>query len=736
MANDATRCPPTTNHHEGQSFLYGDTRSRTQHEYSVRRHQRLHQHAQLCEFTLATTADIRRIVLQSSAKSCDLDPMPTSLLKGNIDLLAPILTDIINTSLAAGVVPVDTKRALVTPILKKRGLDIAHVLKSDFTNCNVKYIVAQVRQTVMAEGLVQVPAALANYRQGSCNEYDKFLSQLSDPDIPNSTLVTYLRSLKDCAMLLGKEHEVLVGVMLKLNWSSRGGGVVREYKAFILNLVSSHTFYLRACLRMIITQFRPKLVRAKGEAVAMVTEERRKEDEEVFVHLHTLLKAIIHTVPMTPTVLLPLLIEYFPYMLLESYLQECYVKNVLQISYYLLSERCKLLELIVDRMTRLDVRSPRQDIQDAEADSEDEQREEDEMEQDVIFDMDEMDVSSVMGQGVTTVSAPKPMTHKEADRLDVMIELVFRYTYNVCHNKNGELEWEATKKLYRELLLVFDCIILPTHASCHVQFIVFYISSFHKALAEGFLDYLWKKLQNPNTQVVFRQAAVAYIASFLARAKHVNISTVRVCLDLMAAWAHRYITEASYTSSSNNDMSHHATFYSVCQAIFYVVTFRHKELLSTKQGYKHCQRLNLQTIVTARLNPLRMCLAIIAKTFASITRMHQLAFCDTILERNRRTMFPTSADGAGVSVSNPLDAFFPFDPYLLNRSGRYVVPLYREYDGVLAQVTQDESNSEDEEEPYTDGGQHKTSETFPYNKAFSPAVDLFMFGTSPGFKNI
>ena len=52
MAKDATRCPPTdlydasrrlpptTNHHEGQSFLYGGTRSRTQHEDNVRRHQR------------------------------------------------------------------------------------------------------------------------------------------------------------------------------------------------------------------------------------------------------------------------------------------------------------------------------------------------------------------------------------------------------------------------------------------------------------------------------------------------------------------------------------------------------------------------------------------------------------------------------------------------------------------------------------------------------------------------
>ncbi|KAK2185320.1 hypothetical protein NP493_240g02019 [Ridgeia piscesae] len=166
----------------------------------------------------------------------------------------------------------------------------------------------------MAEDLVQVAHAIAAHRQGSCNEYDKLLSQLSDPDITNPTLMTYLKQLKDCAALLDKEHEVLVGVMLKLSWSSRGNGVVRDYKAFILNLVSSHTFYLRACLRMInklsavvmlsvsvtlvCRTFRKELVKVKGETVAVVTEERRREDKGVFVHLHSLLKSIIQTVPM------------------------------------------------------------------------------------------------------------------------------------------------------------------------------------------------------------------------------------------------------------------------------------------------------------------------------------------------------------------------------------------------------------------------------------------------------
>ena len=77
-----------------------------------------HQTAQLSEFTLATTADIRHIVLTSSATFCTLDPIPTNLLKENIDIVASIQTDIINTSLESGVVTATMKHAMVSPILK------------------------------------------------------------------------------------------------------------------------------------------------------------------------------------------------------------------------------------------------------------------------------------------------------------------------------------------------------------------------------------------------------------------------------------------------------------------------------------------------------------------------------------------------------------------------------------------------------------------------------------------
>ena len=56
-------------------------------------------------------------------KSCDLDPLPTSLLKECIDLFAPFLTKLFNLSLINSTVPRLFKVAHITPIVKKPGLD-------------------------------------------------------------------------------------------------------------------------------------------------------------------------------------------------------------------------------------------------------------------------------------------------------------------------------------------------------------------------------------------------------------------------------------------------------------------------------------------------------------------------------------------------------------------------------------------------------------------------------------
>ena len=59
----------------------------------------------------------------TSTFSPDIDVIPTTLLKANIGILAPVLTRIVNLSIESSTVPKVMKHAVVTPLLKKTGLD-------------------------------------------------------------------------------------------------------------------------------------------------------------------------------------------------------------------------------------------------------------------------------------------------------------------------------------------------------------------------------------------------------------------------------------------------------------------------------------------------------------------------------------------------------------------------------------------------------------------------------------
>jgi len=74
-------------------------------------------------FSLATEEEICKLVSQSSNTFCDLDPIPTSLLKQLLPPLLPTITNIVNLSLSSGVFPKQFKLCSVIPLLKKYNLD-------------------------------------------------------------------------------------------------------------------------------------------------------------------------------------------------------------------------------------------------------------------------------------------------------------------------------------------------------------------------------------------------------------------------------------------------------------------------------------------------------------------------------------------------------------------------------------------------------------------------------------
>eukprot|EP00064_Thunnus_orientalis_P013239 superscaffoldBa00002124_g13276 len=233
---------------------------------------------------------------------------------------------------------------------------------------------------------------------------------------------------------------------------------------------------------------------------------------------------------------------------------------------------------------------------------------------------------------------------------------------------------------------------------------------FDMALAEAFLDHLWKILQNPSQPAVLRQAAAGYMGSFLARAKFVPVLTVRACLDLLLSWIHRYIdSQDSSGKQAYCDISLHGPFYTACQAVFYTLIFRHGAILggNMKKGLEYLQSLNLERVVMCQLNPLKVCLPSVTNMFAAITRKYQVVFCYTIIEKNNRHVLPVvRSSGGGDCVTtntNPLDSFFPFDPYLLKRSGQLIEPLYQVWEELadtelLVTKTGQQGSREDEDD--------------------------------------
>ncbi|KAM9393723.1 RNA polymerase I-specific transcription initiation factor RRN3 [Pholidichthys leucotaenia] len=559
------------------------------------------------------------------------------------------------------------------------------------------------RKTVRFGG--SVAQMLDRHKKGDSSDYELLKHQLADPDIKDDQIINWLQEFRNCVTQLSKEHEQLIYTVLRLPWVERSQAVVDEYMAFLSNLVSAQTVYLRVCLKMVVSHFTPKRVKVCEGGVDFSDSD--DEDENLprnFDRCHQALQLIIRYVPSTSRFLMPIVEEKFPFVQKSSRTLECYIHNLLRVTVYMPSLRREVLEVITGKLLQLDVSASRADIEEAEESAVESQGPQEHMEEG-LFDMDE-DMSA------DQPSKSSLMAHPVAEKLDTLMTMLMAYIRDFCHD-NGALRVEPTKELYKDLMNVFDKLILPTHASCHVQFLIFHLCSFRLALAEAFLDHLWKLLQNPSQPAVLRQAAAGYLGSFLARAKFLPVATVRACVDLLISWIHNYID--SQDSSGKQvccDISLHGPFYSTCQAVFYTLIFRHRAMLaaSMRKGLEYLQSLNLERVVMCQLNPLKVCLPSVTNMFAAITKKYQVVFCYTIIEKNKRNMLPVLHSSAGDFVAantNPLDSFFPFDPYLLKRSGQLIEPLYQTWeelaDTELFPLKAAQQDSREDEDDFLNG---------------------------------
>ena len=59
----------------------------------------------LCSFHNVTQREVEDIIKKMKPTTCALDPLPTALVKSNLSVISPLITQVINDSLQAGHVP-------------------------------------------------------------------------------------------------------------------------------------------------------------------------------------------------------------------------------------------------------------------------------------------------------------------------------------------------------------------------------------------------------------------------------------------------------------------------------------------------------------------------------------------------------------------------------------------------------------------------------------------------------
>ena len=171
----------------------------------------------LKSFSPVSQDDIRGVILKASNASCQLDPIPTYLLKDCCDVLCPIITKMINMSLEKGIVPENWKLALVNPLLKKLGMDLVF---ENFRPVNNLHFLTKVAEKVVTSQLVNhcnenapLPVNQSAYRQLHSTETALLKVQNDILINMDNEEVTLLVMLDMSAAFDTIDHNILIDIL-------------------------------------------------------------------------------------------------------------------------------------------------------------------------------------------------------------------------------------------------------------------------------------------------------------------------------------------------------------------------------------------------------------------------------------------------------------------------------------------------------------------------------------------
>ena len=463
---------------------------------------------------------------------------------------------------------------------------------------------------------------------------------------------------------------------------------------------------------------------------------------QTLLRLHSSLQYLLRLIPSASHTLSSILTNNFPHQDDSKRAYITYVRSLLKIVSYAPELRGDILALITDRLVKIDVQV-QVDVEDlAEDVGEGLVHDLTQVRDSFVEGLDDLDVSDdgscFSGESDVDDKETQKETQKENQRtkyimrnvakMDGILDLLFRY----YDRDFSTTSMTARRNALETLLSQFITIILPTHRSRHTQFLLFHFAQTSPEFVDTFVgtcvSVAFDKAQPP----IDRQAAAAYLASFVSRGSQVPANIVRDVFDYIGSELSR-LRKQYEPGCRGPNLRRYSSYYSLVQALMYIFCFRWRDLeyssdeddsededFSLPYELEHRWRIGVKetlslNIFSTQLNPLKVCSPAIVTEFAKITNHLGIIYVYGLLETNKRIHLSqhTGSILSG-SYGQPsretalsarkdesqyyLDEYFPFDPYHLPRSKKWVEGDYREWSAIPGIDDEQADDSETEED--------------------------------------
>lgn len=584
-----------------------------------------------------------------------------------------------------------------------------------------------------APGLIQEEArrAFAKRALGDNSGYDKlkdvYTPKKDEEEEPSSTTIkNYTIALLGNVSSLNKSNSELVHLVLKSEWLGRQDDYIAVYVRLLANLVSAHGIFLGDTMRMLVDN-----LTAAPPSNGRISNPPTVSRSTIYTRAHRAIQYLLQLIPAVGRVLSTILVTTFPHETDSRRAHIIYVQNLLRLAAYAPQLRGEVLTLITERLVKIDVQV-QVDLEDlAEDVGEGLVEGIPQIRPDLLDDVEDSESSEEESESDDdeddTDARRAKDTIKNVQKLDAVLDMLFSHYDQVFTKASIEDRVESINTLLSQ----FMTIILPTHRSRHTQFLLFHFIQQSPTHIDTFVGTCVQITFDRKQPAMVRQASAAYLASFVARGIHVPSNVVRDVFDYIGSELERL--RGDYEPSCRGpDLRRYSSFYVLVQALLYIFCYRwrdletnsdddfeHDDLVSTyghqhqwKSGVKEALSLN----IFSKLNPLKVCSPAIVTEFARIAnrlgvvyvyhllatnqRVRVLQFAGNAYDPNRETALSAKDDES----LQHLDAYFPFDPYHLPKSKRWIEGDYREWEGIpgLDDEQASESASDDEEAAESD----------------------------------